>query len=95
MLLNDSNYKIISQIDGYEKIECILRVAENSKSEKRLITKMPIEYKRVKEDYEILTGIRSQFLIKFADLFVHIQDNFFFTINTYEVSKYIASVNIT
>ena len=95
MFANNPNYKLISCVDRiYIEGDKMVEVFESEKlskdgthfdkDERRYISKIPVEFKRVKEDYEILNGIKSQFLMKFADSFIYLDDNYFYTIVLHE-----------
>ena len=58
-----------------------------SNDDKRLVTKLPIEYRRDKNDFNVLNDTKSQFIMKFCDTFVYTRDNFFYTINNNEVTQ--------
>ena len=98
MFSNNPNYKLISNVDRIyiegdkcvEVFECEKLSKDGThfnKDEKRFLTKMPIEFKRCKEDYDILNDIRTQFLMKFVDTVVYNDDKFFYTVKDHEVKK--------
>ena len=102
MFSTNPNYKLISKIDQInlssdnfhaDVYECENVSNEstlvNYKDTKRLISRLPLDYKRSKEAYHIVQGIKSQLLIKFADSFVCTDENYFYTINLNEVSLFI------
>ena len=102
MLSSNLNYKLVSKIDQINLTsdhfnivvyECEYVSNESTlldyKGTKRFISRLPLAYERSKEAYGILEGIESQLLTKFADSFVHTDENYFYTINLNEVSLFI------